>query len=113
MEDNIKKLKDTEREVLELDLDENAKDDVEVFHGRDRHRHGRGGHHNGWIPGLVLIGIGTVFLLKNFTDFRLDNWWALFILIPAFGSLGNFVRAFRSAGRINGEARGSLIGEQA
>ena len=25
-----------------------------------------------WIPGLVLIGIGLVFLLNNFTDFELD-----------------------------------------
>ena len=63
-----------------------------------------------WIPGLVLIGIGLVFLLNNFTDFELHNWWALFILIPAFASLGNFWRAYRSAGRLGNDARGSLIG---
>ena len=63
-----------------------------------------------WLPGLILIGVGVVLLLGNFTDFRLDNWWALFILIPAFGSLGNFWRAYRNTGRFNDEARGSFIG---
>jgi hypothetical protein len=66
-----------------------------------------------WVPGLVMIGIGILFLLNNFTDFRLNNWWALFILIPAFGSLGNFWRAYRSHGRMNGEAAGSLVGSMA
>jgi hypothetical protein len=59
---------------------------------------------------LVLIAIGAIFLLNNFTDFDLDNWWALFILIPAFGALGNFLRARRQDGHMSHEARGSLIG---
>ena len=63
-----------------------------------------------WVPGLVLIGIGVIFLLNNFTDFELHNWWALFILIPAFGSLGNFWRVYRNQGHIGHDARGSLIG---
>jgi hypothetical protein len=63
-----------------------------------------------WVPGLILIGIGAFFLLQNFTDFELHNWWALFILIPAFGSFGNFWRITRNEGRINSDARGSLIG---
>lgn len=68
------------------------------------------GHCGAWVPGLILIGLGAFFLLRNFTDFRLDNWWALFILIPAFGSFGNFARVYRQSGRLSGEARGSLIG---
>jgi putative effector of murein hydrolase len=46
---------------------------------------------NGWIVGLVLIAFGGVFLLQN-AGFAVlpDNWWALFILIPA-------VAAFASA----------------
>ena len=63
-----------------------------------------------WAFGLVLIAVGALFLLSNFTGFRLNNWWALFILIPAFASLGNFWRAYRSAGRLGNDARGSLIG---
>ena len=63
-----------------------------------------------WVPGLVLIGIGIVFLLNNLTGFELHNWWALFILIPAFGALGNFWRAWRAEGRLGHDERGSLIG---
>jgi hypothetical protein len=93
MSDDIKQLKDEEQAALEDD--------------------GETAEHGGnmaWVPGLVLIGIGAIFLINNFTDFDLDNWWALFILIPAFGSLGNFLRAYRKDGRMSGEARGSLIG---
>lgn len=98
MSDNIKQLKDLEREMMAVDekidapIDENC------------------GPSMAWVPGLVLIGIGAFFLLNNFTDFRLNNWWALFILIPAFGSLGNFFRAYRAGGGFSNEARGSLIG---
>jgi hypothetical protein len=63
-----------------------------------------------WIPGLVLIGIGVIFLLSNLTDFELDNWWALFILIPAFGAFGNAYRVYQSQGRLGREGRGSFIG---
>lgn len=44
-----------------------------------------------WIPGMVLIALGAIFLLNNLTGFELHNWWALFILIPTFGS---FARAW-------------------
>ena len=88
MTDEIKDLKDAEQAETE--------------------RHS--GPNMAWVPGLVLIGVGVVFLLNNFTDFELHNWWALFILIPAFGSLGNFWRAYRATGHLNGDARGSLIG---
>lgn len=41
----------------------------------------------GWVSGLLLIGLGALFLLQNygfFTEF--SNWWALFLLLPAAGS---------------------------
>lgn len=98
MSDNIKELKDLERELGSIDNKPN--DDVEENCGPGKN----------WIPGAILIGIGAFFLINNFTNFHLNNWWALFILIPAFGSLGNFMRAYRKDGRLNGEARGSLIG---
>lgn len=41
-----------------------------------------------WLPGLVLIVLGAVFLVQNYFGATLQNWWALFILIPAFGALG-------------------------
>lgn len=104
MSDNIKELKDLERELAAVN--EKVDGDVAIASDSDDDC----GIGMGWVPGLVLIGIGGFFLLNNFTNFELDNWWALFILIPAFGSLGNFMRAWRKDGRINGEARGSLIG---
>ena len=42
---------------------------------------------SGWIVGAVLILIGLAFLLQNLGLPILQNWWALFILIPAIGSL--------------------------
>jgi hypothetical protein len=46
-------------------------------------------HHSGnWIGGAVLIGLGIIFLLQNFMNISLANWWALFIMIPAIGALG-------------------------
>jgi hypothetical protein len=43
-----------------------------------------GGRPYGWIGGAILILLGVVFLLQNMGIRFLANWWALFILIPAF-----------------------------
>jgi hypothetical protein len=71
----------------------------------------RGG---GWIAGIILILLGGMFLLRNtgIFDISLKNWWALFILIPAIGSLDSAVRIYRHAGnRLTAAARGSgLVG---
>ncbi len=46
-----------------------------------------------WAPsgqlafGLMFIAVGILFLLRNYAGWRIDNWWALFILVPAVGSL--------------------------
>jgi hypothetical protein len=65
----------------------------------------------GWIVGAILILIGLVFLVQNFTaGFQLQNWWALFILIPALGSLGSAWRIYRSQGRLSHAVRGPLVG---
>jgi hypothetical protein len=41
----------------------------------------------GWILGAILMALGGVFLLQNAgVPLLQHNWWALFILIPAFGS---------------------------
>ena len=51
---------------------------------------------NIWI-GLVFIVGGAVILLNqlNILPFEL-NWWALFILFPAFGALGGAYNRYRS-----------------
>ena len=65
----------------------------------------------GWIWGAVLILIGLILLLQNFGFPYLSNWWALFILVPAVGSLAAAWNIYRDAGnRLVAPARGSLIG---
>lgn len=64
-----------------------------------------------WIPGLILIGLGLFFLLNNFFDIRLfNNWWALFILIPAAANFSNAWKRYREAGHWTEAAIGSLTG---
>jgi hypothetical protein len=63
-----------------------------------------------WIWGIVLILVGGFFLLQNFTTFYLQNWWAVFILIPAFGSFANAWRQYQEAGRFSGSVRKSVFG---
>lgn len=97
MADDVKELKDLERKLMAMDEDAAEKGDETCD------------SQSGWIPGLVLIAIGAFFLINNFTNFHLTNWWALFILIPAFGSLGSFVSAYRDGGWRNNKASGSLM----
>lgn len=60
--------------------------------------------------GVVLVILGLVFLLRTFKVDFLQNWWALFILIPAIGSFGNSWNAWRKEGKFNNAARSSLGG---
>lgn len=64
-----------------------------------------------WIAGLVLIGLGLFFLLNNYFHIRLfENWWALFILIPAVANLNNAWRHYREAGEWTEAATSALTG---
>ncbi len=62
-----------------------------------------------WIGGLILIGLGVIFLLQNAGALYFQNWWAFFILIPALGSFGGAYVEYRSSGRFNAKARGSAV----
>ena len=74
----------------------------------ERHaRHGSSG--TAWVGGVVLIVLGVIFLLQNVRGFTLNNWWALFILIPAFGSFADAWNIYRQTGRLNRRVRGALI----
>jgi hypothetical protein len=54
--------------------------------------------------------LGIIFLLRELTTFSLDNWWALFILIPAVGSFGAAWRSYQNAGgHLTAGSRGSFI----
>ena len=51
--------------------------------------------------GVVLIVLGIIFLAQQYGDFSFDNWWALFILIPAFSAFGSAFGIWRKTGRFN------------
>jgi hypothetical protein len=76
--------------------------------------HEAGRHHHSdtppWVLGGVLIIIGVFLLLRNLTGQGMGNWWALFILIPAFASFANAWRQYQAQGRLTEAVGGSLIG---
>ena len=55
----------------------------------------------GWSKGLVLIGVGAFLLFSNVTGFYLRNWWAVFILMPAFSSFSQALKSYRSHGKLD------------
>lgn len=75
---------------------------------REARHDNRGG---AWIWGIFLILLGVGFLLQNAGIFDFENWWALFILLPAIGSFQSAWDSYRSAGsRLTAQARGQMIG---
>jgi hypothetical protein len=44
----------------------------------------RGSRRHSWVWGIVLVLLGLMLLLDNVGIPFLANWWALFILVPAF-----------------------------
>ena len=64
-----------------------------------------------WILGAILIVLGVGSLAKTYGLIAFNNWWALFILIPAVGSFAAAGRRYQAAGgRMTSGAIGSLIG---
>lgn len=64
-----------------------------------------------WVAGLLLVGLGALFLLQQagyLTSF--SNWWALFILLPAIGSFSAAWAAYnRNGGAWTNEAVAPLL----
>ncbi|MCB0035069.1 MAG: hypothetical protein KDE51_13640 [Anaerolineales bacterium] len=65
---------------------------------------------NGLIVGLVFILVGGGLLLSRYTGWHFDNWWALFILIPAVASLAKAWQSYQRDGRLGEESGGALMG---
>jgi len=77
---------------------------------RREERHAqRESNNTAWIGGIVLIVLGVVFLLQSIRGFYLNNWWALFILIPALGSFADAWNSYRQQGRVSRRVRGALV----
>jgi len=62
-----------------------------------------------WLAGVILVGLGLIFLFRNLEIFDLEQWWALFFLIPAAASFSDAWRHYRQAGEMKGRAVGSVI----
>lgn len=70
--------------------------------------------HYGWvgpgIGGIVLVLLGLVFLAQNFGYVMPDNWWAVFLLIPAVGAFIAASEVYRAHGQLGGEGTAALLG---
>lgn len=62
-----------------------------------------------WIWGLVLIGIGGVFLLQNLLNISITNWWAFFLLFPGLGSLVEAYNRYQTEQRFSRRVRNSIF----
>jgi hypothetical protein len=64
-----------------------------------------------WIPGLVLIAVGALFLLENAgLPVLVGNWWALFILSPAIAVFAAAWRLYRQTGQTSPRVVGLVTG---
>lgn len=64
----------------------------------------------GWIGGAILVLLGVVFLLEELGIPFLENWWALFILIPACRAFVVARRSYQDNGRLTRGGAGALVG---
>lgn len=100
MSDTIDSLKEAEKEAMGDD----PKPLIENHPRRIRR------HKSSTTGGLILIAIGTFFLLSQVTGFYIHNWWALFILIPAVMKLNEAWQSYRANGRLREETRSAFLG---
>ncbi len=64
----------------------------------------------GWIGGALLLLIGLFLLARNLNLMSFDNWWALFIMLPAIGSFSTAWGMYQAAGgRFTMRARSAMI----
>ena len=63
-----------------------------------------------WIIGLVLVAFGGILLVQRLIGLHLTNWWALFLLIPAFGAFDSAWKRSRERGTVfSGSVTGSFV----
>jgi hypothetical protein len=73
---------------------------------------GMGSQGGAWIAGAILILLGIVFLAQNLgvSGIYFNNWWAVFILIPALGAFERGIHYYREAGnQLTGQARSAFF----
>ncbi|HSB66818.1 MAG TPA: hypothetical protein VLD65_09575 [Anaerolineales bacterium] len=75
---------------------------------REARRQRHAGRPYGWFGGVILVILGIIFLLQNLGINILMNWWAIFILIPAFWAFVAAWNTYQDNGRLTRAAAGSL-----
>ena len=108
MSDDISQLKDEEKEKF-ITLEKEHLDDSATPNSATPHNNPVS-ENKGWMPCVVLIAIGLIFLATNVVGFELNNWWALFILIPAVSNFSSAYENYRQNGRLEKSGRGSITG---
>lgn len=69
------------------------------------------GYSGAWIGGAILVLLGLVLFARNLGLPFGTNWWAVFLLIPALGSLGSAWYMFQNnGGLLNAAVRGAVLG---
>jgi hypothetical protein len=84
----------------------------EVRRQRRGQRHPEPSRADAWSVGIILIILGGLFLIRTSgtVAIPLTNWWALFILLPAFGALTAAWRMYAEAdNQLTAAARSSLL----
>jgi peptidoglycan/LPS O-acetylase OafA/YrhL len=76
---------------------------------REARWQGRTGRHSGWILGALLILVGLALLLQQLNIATFANWWALFILIPAFWAFVAAWNRYQAVKKLTGRAVGALV----
>lgn len=64
---------------------------------------------NNKIFAAVLILVGAVLLVNYVTDYSLENWWALFMLIPAGYIFVKVWRDYKEDGRLSHQSSSAII----
>lgn len=76
---------------------------------KDNEKEGKNENGNSWLIAVVLMVVGLGLLVSNFTNVSFDNWWALFLFIPAGFMLKNVAADYKSNGRLTNKSTGPLI----
>ena len=108
MSDDISQLKDEEKDKF-IGIEKEALDDT-TTPDTVTQSHNSISHNKNWMAGVILIAIGLIFLATNLVGFHLNNWWALFILIPAVSNFSSAYSNYQENGRLEKSGRGSITG---
>jgi len=75
---------------------------------RRERRNARHGYE--WVGGVILIVVAAILLMRNLNMVTFNNWWAFFILIPAFGSFETARQMYQQdGGKFTSRSRGTAF----